>query len=60
MPRIFLTTGEQERVVSSELETDSLWARPVERVRWALFDADEIEHTTPIVATRLMRMAGET
>lgn len=44
MPRIFATTGQREGVVSSELEAESPWARPVERVRRALFDADEIEH----------------
>jgi hypothetical protein len=59
MPRIFATTGRRERVVSSELEAESPGARPVERARRALFDADEIEHTAPLLATRPTRKAGE-
>jgi hypothetical protein len=34
----------QERVTPSDLEADNSSARLVERVGWALVDADEIEH----------------
>ena len=54
MPRILVTTDAsdgrekavvlQERVLSSDLESDHFSARLVERVGWALADADEIEH----------------
>lgn len=54
MPRILVTTDGsdgregavllQERVVSSDLESDHFSAQLVERVGWALVDADEIEH----------------
>ena len=57
MPRILVTTDGsderekavvlQERVVPSDLESDHFSAQLVERVGWALSDADEIEHRTP-------------
>jgi hypothetical protein len=57
MPRILVTTDGsdgrekavllQERVASSDLESDHFSAQLVERVGWALVDADEIEHRTP-------------
>jgi hypothetical protein len=34
----------QERVTPSDLERDNSSARLVERVGWALLDAEEIEH----------------
>jgi hypothetical protein len=37
----------QERVVPSDLESDHFSAQLVERVGWALVDADEIEHRPP-------------
>jgi hypothetical protein len=37
----------QERVVPSDLESDHFSAQLVERVGWALVDADEIEHREP-------------
>jgi hypothetical protein len=37
----------QERVVPSDLESDHFSARLVERVGWALIDADEVEHRPP-------------
>jgi hypothetical protein len=56
MPRILVTTDGsdgrekavvlQERVLSSDLESDHFSAQLVERVGWALADADEIEHRT--------------
>jgi hypothetical protein len=56
MPRILVTTDGpngggttvllQERVVPSDLESDHFSARLIQRVGWALVDADEIEHTT--------------
>jgi hypothetical protein len=57
MPRILVTTdgpdGREatlalhERVAPGELESDGVCARLVERLGWALVDADEIEHGTP-------------
>jgi hypothetical protein len=57
VPRILVTTDEsdqretavvlQELVVPSDLESDHFSARLVERVGWALVDADEIEHRPP-------------
>ena len=57
VPRILVTTdgpdgGDravvlQERVAPSDLESDHFSAQLVERVGWALADADEIEHRTP-------------
>ena len=54
MPRILVTTDGsderetavvlQERVLPSDLESDHFSALLVERVGWALVDADEIEH----------------
>ena len=71
MPRILVTADGpdgheaavllQQRVFPSDLETDRLCARLVERVGWALVDADEIEHRTasPAVArTRKARPTG--
>ena len=65
MPRILVTTDGsdgregavllQERVVSSDLESDHFSAQLVERVGWALADADEIEHRTPAPAARAAR-----
>jgi len=52
----------QERVVPSELESDHLSARLIERVGWALVDADEIEQGTPspvVPPTRLTVMKHE-
>jgi len=57
VPRILVTTDGsdarekavvlQERVVPSDLESDHFSAQLVERVGWALADADEIEHRPP-------------
>ena len=57
MPRILVTTDRpdgretavllQERVVPSDLDSDHFSARLIQRVGWALVDADEIEHRTP-------------
>ena len=57
MPRILVTAEGsdghetavllQERVVPSDLESDHFSAQLVERVGWALVDADEIEHREP-------------
>ena len=57
MPRILVTTDGsderetavvlQERVIPSDLESDHFSALLVERVGWALVDADEIEHRPP-------------
>jgi hypothetical protein len=54
MPQIFVMTDSapsreatvllRERVTSSDLDNDSSSAQLVERVGWALVDADEIEH----------------
>ena len=65
MPRILVTTDGsdgrekavvlQERVVSSDLESDHFSAQLVERVGWALVDADEIEHRTPAPEARPAR-----
>ena len=61
MPRILVTTDGsdgregavllQERVLSSDLESDHFSAQLVERVGWALVDADEIEHRAPAQST---------
>jgi hypothetical protein len=45
----------QERVVSSDLESDHFSAQLVERVGWALVDADEVEHRTPAPEARPAR-----
>jgi hypothetical protein len=65
MPRILVTTDGsdgrekavvlQERVASSDLESDHFSAQLVERVGWALVDADEIEHRTPAPGARPAR-----
>ena len=65
MPRILVTAEVtdghevavvlQERVVPSDLESDHFSARLVERVGWALADADEIEHRTPTPKARPAR-----
>jgi hypothetical protein len=65
VPRILITTDEsdehetavvlQERVVPSDLESDHFSARLVERVGWALVDADEIEHRPPAPEARPAR-----
>ncbi len=57
MPRILVTTDGsderekavvlQERVIPSDLDSDHFSAQLVERVGWALADADEIEHRSP-------------
>lgn len=62
MPRIVVTADGsdgretaivlQERVVPSDLDSDHFSAQLVERVGWALLDADEIEHRTPAPAAR--------
>ena len=62
MPRILVTTDGsderekavvlQERVIPSDLESDHFSAQLVERVGWALADADEIEHHSPTPAPR--------
>jgi hypothetical protein len=49
----------QERVVPSDLESDHFSARLVERVGWALVDADELEHRTPSPEPPSARMSGE-
>ena len=66
MPRILVTTDGpngremavvlQERVLPSDLESDHFSAQLVERVGWALVDADEIEHRTPAPEARPARM----
>jgi hypothetical protein len=43
----------QERVLPSDLESDHFSAQLVERVGWALVDADEIEHRPPAPEARL-------
>jgi len=63
VPRILVTTDGpdgrdkavvlQERVVPSDLESEHLSAQLVERVGWALSDADEIEHRTPASQARV-------
>ena len=63
MPRILVITDEsdqhetavvlQERVLPSDLESDHFSAQLVERVGWALVDADEIEHRPPAPGARL-------
>ena len=63
MPRILVTADGsdgrekavvlQERVVPSDLESDHFSAQLVERVGWALVDADEIEHRTPAPQARV-------
>jgi len=65
VPRILVITDEsdqretavvlQERVVSSDLESDHFSAQLVERVGWALVDADEIEHRPPVPEARPAR-----
>ena len=57
MPRILVTADGpdgheatvllQQRVIPADLETDQLCARLVERVGWALVDAEEVEHRMP-------------
>jgi hypothetical protein len=64
VPRILVTADEpdgrekavvlQERVVPSDLESEHFSAQLVERVGWALVDADEIEHPTPAPAARAL------
>ena len=69
MPRIFVTADGsdggregpvvlQERVVPSDLESDHFSAQLVERVRWALADADEIEHRTSAPEARAQTELG--
>jgi hypothetical protein len=63
MPRILVTAEGsdghemavvlQERVIPSDLESDHFSAQLVERVGWALADADEIEHRPPAPAAHL-------
>jgi hypothetical protein len=65
MPRILVTAegtdGHEvavvlkERVVPSDLESDHFSAQLVERVGWALSDADEIEHRAPPPAAHANR-----
>ena len=65
MPRILVTTDGpdgretavllQERVVPSDLDSDHFSARLIQRVGWALVDADEIEHRTPAPEARPAR-----
>ena len=71
MPRILVMADEadgretvvllQEQVIPSELESDHLSARLIERVGWALVDADEIEHRDlgPIRSSELTRVRAE-
>jgi hypothetical protein len=72
MPQILVTADEtngretvvvlHERVVPSELESDHLSARLIERVGWALVDAEEVEQGKPspgVRPTRLMAMKHE-
>lgn len=55
MPEILVTAGApdeaavllRERVAVGELQSDGACARLVERVGWALVDADELEHQAP-------------
>ncbi len=73
MPRILVVTDEgegreavvllQERVVPGELESDRSSALLIERVGWALVDADEVEQeapspTAPPARTRAMQPKG--
>ena len=65
MPRILVITDEsdqhetavvlQERVLPSDLESDHFSAQLVERVGWALVDADQIEHLPPAPEARPAR-----
>jgi hypothetical protein len=60
MPRILITADGsdghemaivlQERVIPSDLESDHFSAQLIERMGWALVDADEIEHRAPALA----------
>ena len=69
MPRILVTTDGpdardqavvlQERVIPSDLESDHFSAQFVERVGWALADADEIEHRPPAPEARPRPKDGE-
>jgi hypothetical protein len=66
MPRILVMADEgdgretvvllHERVIPSELESDRLSARLIERVGWALVDADEIEQRAPSPGEHPVRM----
>ena len=65
MPRILVITDQseqretavvlQERVLPSVLESDHFSAQLVERVGWALVNADEIEHRPPVPEARPAR-----
>jgi len=65
VPRILVITDEsdqhetavvlQERVLPSDLESDHFSAQLVERVGWALVDADQIEHLPPAPEARPAR-----
>ena len=59
MPEIIITAGAREgaqhpvlreRVTARDLESDHFAAQLVERVGWALLDADEIENDAAAVA----------
>jgi hypothetical protein len=62
MPQILVVTdvpetsnGEivyRERIALSDLESDHFSAQLVERVGWAVLDADELEHRDPRVINR--------
>ncbi len=42
----------RERIALSDLESDHFSTQLVERVGWAVFDADELEHRDPRVIHR--------
>jgi hypothetical protein len=57
MPRILVTTETQseqdmtmlldERIAPSDLESDHFAAQLIERIGWALFDAEDSERSLP-------------
>ncbi len=48
----------RERIVLSDLESDHFSAQLVERVGWAMLDADELENQDPRVADRRLGSTG--
>jgi hypothetical protein len=68
MPQILIVTDRpertdsavvyRERITLSDLESDHFSAQLVERVGWAMLDAEEIEHDEPEVAEHRLSWAG--
>lgn len=62
MPQIVVTTDDaaaesgqvflKERIAPSDLESDHFSAQLVERVGWAVVDADDLEHRPPVTASK--------